>query len=435
MPDKCDVVVVGAGPSGLMASWKLAEKGLKVILLETKKTAYRYKRPCCAMLILEPGFHAETVKTEHGKIIYQKSGVSIPYNGEFNNLNRSIKFSPSGYKFLVKSNKDYPLARTINKEALLKTFYDKALETGVEIREGESGISVECRNEGVEVTVRKGEKTYKINSSYAVAADGVNSAVVESLGLNKGRKFYFKTQLISYDFEDIDCPYSDSFMDFRGTSFCASSGGIWFTPKPSKRAGKLIYEVSIAFDSSKGEKGKELLDRFIAKDYIKPWFGKAKLSEVHGCVWTLRAPIKDPVFKRVVIVGDAAAFQEVENQGAIMCGYKAAEAIALENHGENGFEGYRKFWIDSFEFNDEKVLYDTAMGFGLRYLGDEELDFIFSIFDNEELPGTINHFTVGKQMLSEIAKKMDFIKSKRPDIAEKLTKFTSQKVEDYFNAG
>ena len=431
MADRCDVVVVGAGPSGLMASWKLAEKGFKVILLETKKTAYRYKRPCCAMVILEPGFHSETVKTGPGKIMFENTGLEIPYKGEFNNLNRSIKFSPSGYKFLVKSKTGYPLARTISKEALLKTFYDKALEAGVEIREGESGIGAECRDESVEIRVRKEEKTYKINASYAVAADGVNSAVLESLGLNKGRKFYFKTQVIAYHFEDVDCPYPDAFMDFRGTSFCASSGGVWLTPKPNK-SGKLEYEVSFAFDSSKGEKGKKLLDSFLARNYIKPWFKNARLTTVNGCVWTLRAPIKDSVFKRVLIAGDAGAFQEVENQGAIMCGYRAAEAISLENQGKNGFDGYRKFWINSFEFNDEKVLYDTAMGFGLRYLGDDELDFIFSVFDNDELPGTINHFTVGKQMLAEIAKKMDFIKSKRPDIATKLVRFTSQKVEDYF---
>jgi flavin-dependent dehydrogenase len=39
--EKFDVVVIGGGPAGLTAAWKLAEHKRKVILLETNKTAYR----------------------------------------------------------------------------------------------------------------------------------------------------------------------------------------------------------------------------------------------------------------------------------------------------------------------------------------------------------------------------------------------------------
>jgi len=136
MTEKKDVVVIGGGPAGLTCAWQLAEKGLSVILLETKKKAYNYKRPCCAMVILEPNFHDEFVQTERGKIIFQENDFSIPYEGRFHNLYRSIKFSPSGYKFTVAKKSGYPLARTIDKEKMLKTLYDRALEAGVEIREG-----------------------------------------------------------------------------------------------------------------------------------------------------------------------------------------------------------------------------------------------------------------------------------------------------------
>jgi len=38
------------------------------------------------------------------------------------------------------------------------------------------------------------------------------------------------------------------------------------------------------------------------------------------------------------VIGDAAAYVEVETQGALMCGYRAGQAIAQELKGEKGFD-------------------------------------------------------------------------------------------------
>lgn len=433
MPDKCDVVVIGGGPAGLTSAWKLAESGLKVILIETKKTAYRYKRPCCAMVILEPEFHGELVATQKGSIIFRKNDFSIPYEGEFNDLNRSVKFSPSGYKFLVSKKSGYPLARTINKEALLKTLYHNGLDAGVEMREGETAVNIENMKDGVEVIVRRNGKLYSVNASYAVAADGVNSTMIAALGLNLGRKHLYQTRVIGYEFEDVDSPFSDSFMQFKGKVYGAS-GAITVTPKPLWEEGKLVYEVSIGPDSKKGETAEGLLKNFLSREFVAPWFKRARLSATIGCMWHLYEPLSNPVCDRVVLAGDGPSFQEVENQGAMMCGYKASEAIKAEMEGKSGFDEYRQFWQKSFEFNDPKVLYETARGFGLRNFGDEELDFLFSMVDDEVLDGTINHFKVGNTMLAEFEKRLDYIKKKRPDIAEKLSKFINpeQKIEKFF---
>lgn len=431
MSERCDVVVIGGGPTGLMTAWKLAERKLRVILLETKKRAYRYKRPCSAMIILEPEFHGEVVRTEPGKIIFEKTGLSAPYDGEYQTLNKSIKFSPSGYKFLITNSDGNPLAKTINKEALLKTIYDRALEAGVEIREGETGVAVENENSCVEVTSRRGGSLYRINSSYAVAADGVDSAMIKSLGLSRNRKLYFKPRVASFEFENLDCPYPDSYMTFQGKAFC-SVGYFTITPKPSKESGKIKYEIVIIPDPSKGETGKGILEKLLSTDLIKPWFKKARMIARHGCRWSLWDPIKDPVCGRVVLAGDAPSFQEVEIQGAFMCGYKVAEAIFSEIENGNGFEEYRRFWLESFEFNDDEILYKTAKGFGLRNLGDEELDFLFSLVDGKDLEGTINHFKVGETMLLEFGKRMDVIRRKRPDIAIKLEKFTQAGIDKFF---
>ena len=44
---KYDVIVIGAGPAGLMAAKTAAEDGLKVLLIERKKEITEINRLCC----------------------------------------------------------------------------------------------------------------------------------------------------------------------------------------------------------------------------------------------------------------------------------------------------------------------------------------------------------------------------------------------------
>ena len=47
---------------------------------------------------------------------------------------------------------------------------------------------------------------------------------------------------------------------------------------------------------------------------------------------------------------EIVAFAEVENQGALMCGYHAGNAIRKEIEGKDGFKDYVDWWLKSFEF-------------------------------------------------------------------------------------
>ncbi|MCX5886377.1 MAG: NAD(P)/FAD-dependent oxidoreductase [Proteobacteria bacterium] len=49
-----DIVVVGAGPAGLMTAKTASEEGLKVLLFDAKEDLVKVKRSCCANLINEP---------------------------------------------------------------------------------------------------------------------------------------------------------------------------------------------------------------------------------------------------------------------------------------------------------------------------------------------------------------------------------------------
>ena len=66
MTKHCDLCVVGAGPSGLMAARTAAAKGLDVVLLERNEMLAPVKRGCCNVLfpLNEPYFGEERITAD-----------------------------------------------------------------------------------------------------------------------------------------------------------------------------------------------------------------------------------------------------------------------------------------------------------------------------------------------------------------------------------
>ena len=140
----------------------------------------------------------------------------------------------------------------------------------------------------------------------------------------------------------------------------------------------------------------------------------------------MRSPIKKPFLKRTLFVGDSAAFMEVDNQGALMCGFNAAKAAFKEIEGEKGFAEYSDFWNEYFEFNDESLLNPIIKGFGFSVFSDDEIDYLFSITKNELFSGYVNHFTIGRVILNIFIEKLPVIRKERPEIGEKLEAFVKK---------
>ena len=85
-----DVIVAGAGPSGLTAAMTATREGLSVLLVETKEHITRKTRPCCSMWLLEPGFHDEGWTFKDNTIYFHRNDFAIPYGGGIVDLYRSI---------------------------------------------------------------------------------------------------------------------------------------------------------------------------------------------------------------------------------------------------------------------------------------------------------------------------------------------------------
>jgi flavin-dependent dehydrogenase len=82
MTKKYDVIIIGAGPAGLMAAKTAAENNLHVALIEKRKDITQWTRADCMMFYgLEGGFLGEDIKVEPGKVFFPKNGFNVTYTG------------------------------------------------------------------------------------------------------------------------------------------------------------------------------------------------------------------------------------------------------------------------------------------------------------------------------------------------------------------
>ena len=125
-----DVVIVGAGPAGLMAARVAGENGLSTALLERRKTITSTKRVdggglspineyiCGEQLTFNP---------KAKRIGFPISGFSIPYDGPYRDMYGFRIFSPSGklisfgdHEKLQKDPEKNRKGFAIDKEAMLR---------------------------------------------------------------------------------------------------------------------------------------------------------------------------------------------------------------------------------------------------------------------------------------------------------------------------
>ena len=94
-----DLIVIGAGPAGLMAAKTAGENGLTVALLERKDSITDINRACTMMLlVLNEYIFGEriTYNVRDGRICFPVNGFSIPYDGPRKNLYGWQFYSPKG---------------------------------------------------------------------------------------------------------------------------------------------------------------------------------------------------------------------------------------------------------------------------------------------------------------------------------------------------
>ncbi len=209
-----DLIVVGAGPAGLMASRVAAENGLSVALLERKKEITAIKRSCATMFAVEDDYlfgERMYFNSKQKRFIFPINGFSIPYDGPHKNFYGQMLYAPDGKAFIEFGNYEENLSKgdegrlsvVYDKETLLKSMLKDAESMGVEIFSGMNVSGIKKTPESVTVATSSGDT---FEGTFVIASDGLNSRTAELLGMNKKRIFYGTVKTVSYAVTGVSLP-------------------------------------------------------------------------------------------------------------------------------------------------------------------------------------------------------------------------------------
>jgi digeranylgeranylglycerophospholipid reductase len=424
---KYDLIVVGGGPGGLMAAKTAAEDGLKVILVERKRNITEINRACSQIFYVRKitgTGESETGKTKSDGYIepvsveiaadktrfhFDALGISVDYTGALRPYLNWIQLSPSGKQINRYKLNDQPWGFYYDKEAFVSGLLASVEKAGVEVWPETIGLGAENIKGGVKVRVqaKSGEQTLEARA--AIAADGLQSKIVDSLGINQKRRVLGSRQrvFVQYVMEGIETGLPDS------------SWLTWTIPSIN------IYGfIAIGLSAentnklgapSRGDLSAEtVLDGFMKYPKWAHMFRKARVVKKEGVgrSGTMFGPIREPVAGNVVIVGDAGAIAETWTQGAVASAYQAVKAIKKELDGRKGYPEYIAWWQQAFAFNTPNYLKLISNMYPLsRICSDEEIDYIYELFQGK----------IGVPQLL-VANHMELIKKGRPELYQKLIK-------------
>lgn len=269
-----DVIVVGAGPAGLMFARVVAEKGIDVTVFEKER-----------MLAMKPcgeGISSRVLET-----------ANIPsYTLSYfvhRKITKALIYAPNGMAREI-PGEGKTLGYIIDKKAFLQVMANYAVDAGAKIKIPES-VKYVKKNEN-EYVVYTDKESYK--TKLLVGADGYLSVVAKQTGLEKkGERKIIPS--LQYVMVNVKLHYADATEFYLGSEV-APLGYAWVFPKSEN-----IANVGIGVQ---GKPAKAYLDKFI-KDHPE-MFSKSYAIEFRGAAVTIGGQLKKIVDDNVILIGEAA---------------------------------------------------------------------------------------------------------------------------------
>ncbi|MEU1203240.1 FAD-dependent monooxygenase [Streptomyces sp. NPDC005813] len=279
MGSDIDVLVVGAGPAGLLLAGDLAEAGVRCTVVERRQGESRLTRAFAV--------HARTMEQLDARGLADDLLLTGLRNPILQFLRIDLSRLPTRYPHVL-------VTPQYNTERLLLA---RALDHGVNIMRAHEVTGVLQDPTGVDVTVKTPAGTeHSLRADYAVGADGRNSCVRQSLGLPFPGRSAVRSMMLA-DVRMADPPKKPPTVAAIGDAFAivVPFGDGWFRVMAWNRHHPMPDDASVDLEEIKD----------VARQALGSDFG------MHDPRWLSRFHSDErqsPRYRvgRVFLVGDAA---------------------------------------------------------------------------------------------------------------------------------
>lgn len=295
--ERCDVVIVGGGPAGLLAARDLAASGFAATVLE-EHDEIGVPVHCTGVLghdaFDELDLPRETIlQTTHAAEFISADGSTLGIDHE--RVRAAV---------IDRARFDAALARSASDE-------------GAKIRTGSPVRHIDVTGEGVTVSTATGT----VHGRACVLACGANYRFNRRLGLGLPSVFVHSAQ------REVSFPTTDHVEVYLGRQIAAGGFG-WLVPVT--REGASYARVGVMCESRARASFKELTRRIGARFGVAPDWGEPRVKILP------LAPVVRTWSTRVLAVGDAAGLVKPTTGGGIyyglLSGRIAAEVLAGALH-------------------------------------------------------------------------------------------------------
>ncbi len=347
-----DVVVIGGGPAGSYAAYKLARMGHRVVVVEQKKGLG--EPVCCTGII-----GRECI-----------SSFGIDEKAILRQANSARLLSPSGRQIHLR--REEPFVAIVDRAVFDAALAGRAQSRGAEYILNTAASSIEVKNDRVRVEVaRQRERSY-LEAKAAIIANGFNSRLVEGLGLGKVSDFVMGAQA------EVAVTGLGEVEIYFGQKI-APGFFAWLVPTLPQRA-----LVGLALRRRSGFYLRRLMSSLAAEGKIVSAEAKPRYRAIP------LKPLARTYGERVVIVGDAAGQVKPSTGGGIYYGLLCADIaadnlhVALENNdlSADRLANYERDWRR--KLGQELRIDYYARKFYAR-LSDRQIDHAFDIIKSNHI--------------------------------------------------